>query len=322
MRIGLHCGFVCGKVSLFLRLFGHFLLFFCYERTKTFEREEGEFVKNRASGIGHRASGIGHRASGIGNKFALLAALLVSALSSLFIPLEQAQAQLLLTINPLQSDTNNTTLWTFSGSTIPELSSSIATQSNNSNHSASQAALFPFAATSGYLFNPSGTQFLTASAPARYNTATNYSLTANTYSLPQITTSSGTRTISHIRLQNNHPTDTLGIRVAGTTSLSYTNGVSVSWSGQGTLPYPIGDFSLTAANEYFYGAPAFAAGYVNGGIGTPTSFDLRVVVSSAPASLIVPEPEEYALIFGLFALGFVFSRRYWQKKQRQQATTS
>ena len=238
--------------------------------------------------------------------------------------MEQSQAQLILTINPLQSDTNNTTIWSFSGSSTPELSSSIATQSDNSNHSPSQSVLFPFAATSGYLYNPSGTQFLTTNAPARYNTATNHALFANTYSMPQITTPSGTRTISHIRLQNNHPTDTLGIRVSGTTSLSYTNGVAVSWTGQGTLPYPIGDFSLTADSEYFYGAPAFALGYVNGGIGNPTSFDLRVVVSGAPASLIIPEPEEYALIFALFALGFVILHRHFQKmqkKQRRQAAT-
>ena len=238
--------------------------------------------------------------------------------------MEQSQAQLVLTINPLQSDTNNTTIWTFSGSSTPEISSSIATQSDNSNHSPSQSVLFPFAATSGYLSNTSGTQFLTTNAPARYNTATNHALFANTYRMPQITTPSGTRTISHIRLQNNHPTDTLGIRVSGTTSLSYTNGVAVSWTGQGTLPYPIGDFSLTADGEYFYGAPAFALGYVNGGIGSPTSFDLRVVVSGAPASLIVPEPEEYALIFGLFALGFVILHRHFQKmqkKQRRQAAT-
>ena len=260
---------------------------------------KSNFVKIWASGIGHRASGIGHRASGIGNKSALLAALLVSALS--FVSLEQSQAQLILTINPLQGDTNNTTVWTFSGSTIPEFPSSIATQSDNSNHFGSQGNLRPFSS--------SGAQFLTATAPARYNTATNYSLTANTYSLPQITTSSGTRTISHIRLQNNASSDALGIRVSGTTSLSYTNGVAVSWSGQGTLPYPIGDFSLTADGEYFYGGPPFVDGYVNGSVNIPTSFGLRVVVSSAPASLIIPEPEEYALVFALFALGFVILHR-------------
>ena len=237
-------------------------------------------------------------------------AFLATALLSI-VPIEQSQAQLLLSINPLQGDTNNTTLWTFSGSSIPELSSSIALQSDNSNHFGSQGSLYPFAGTTG-------TQFLTTSAPARYNTATNYSLTANSNSLPQITTPFGTRTISRIRLQNNASSDTLGFRVAGTTSLSYTNGVSVSWSGQGTLPHPVSDFTLTAANEYFYGATPFVDGYVNGSINTPTSWGLRVIVSSAPRALI-PEPREYALVFGLFALGFVLfrHRRQMQKKQQQ-----
>lgn len=34
---------------------------------------------------------------------------------------------------------------------------------------------------------------------------------------------------------------------------------------------------------------------------------------------IIPEPEEYALVFGLFALAFVFFHRRFQKKQRQPA---
>ena len=40
------------------------------------------------------------------------------------------------------------------------------------------------------------------------------------------------------------------------------------------------------------------------------------MVSSTP---VVPEPEEYALVFGLFALGFVVVRRYFQKKRQQAA---
>ena len=247
-----------------------------------------------------------------------LGAFVVAATLLALTPLEQSQAQLYIDINPLQGDTNNTTLWTFSGSSTPDtlISSSIAPSSVNTNHFGSQGNLYPFSAGQNYFSNPSGTQFLTASAPARYNTATNHALTANTYSLPQITTSSGTRIISHIRLQNNHPADTLGIRVSGTTSLGYTDGAAVSWSGQGTLPYPIGDFSLTAANEYFYGSAAFAAGSLNADIGFPHQFGLRVIVSSAPASLIVPEPEEYALVFGLLALGFIFFHRRMRKKRQ------
>ena len=42
----------------------------------------------------------------------------------------------------------------------------------------------------------------------------------------------------------------MGIRVSGTNSLSYDAGDSVSWRGEGTMPYPIGDFSVTATNQY------------------------------------------------------------------------
>ena len=49
------------------------------------------------------------------------------------------------------------------------------------------------------------------------------------------------------------------------------------------------------------------------------SDDLVVIVVH---SVIIPEPEEYALVFGLFALGFVILRRHWQKKQRQQASAT
>ncbi len=43
-----------------------------------------------------------------------------------------------------------------------------------------------------------------------------------------------------------------------------------------------------------------------------------IVVHSA----IIPEPEEYALVFGLFALGFVILRRHFQKKRQQASATS
>ena len=36
----------------------------------------------------------------------------------------------------------------------------------------------------------------------------------------------------------------------------------------------------------------------------------------------IPEPKEYALVFGLFALAFVFFHRQMQKKRRQQQSTT
>ena len=173
---------------------------------------------------------------------------------------------------------------------------------------------------------PSGTQFLTASAPSRYDAPAFHSLTANPDPdwNPQITfqsaTSTNTRSISDIYLHNSL-VDTVGIRVAGSSALSYSASDNVSWSGQGTMSYPIGDFTLTAAGEYFYTYSAGPNFVASGTLGTSSSGGLRLVVSSEPRAL-VPEPEEYALVFGLFALGFVVVRRHFQKKGRQQAATS
>ena len=194
---------------------------------------------HRASGIGHRASGIGHRASGKRSGFVV--ALIVSALSSLFIPLEQAQTQLFLTINPLQSDTNNTTVWTFSGSSTDHPlfginSTSIKTVLSQDFDWQNSGGIVPFSSSGDLLFPTNALARYLPSAPSN-----NHLLTANTNSLPQITTPSSTRTISHIHLRNDETFDALGIRVAGS-ALNYSTNNAVSWSGQGTLPYPINDF--------------------------------------------------------------------------------
>ena len=113
----------------------------------------------------------------------------------------------------------------------------------------------------------------------------------------------------------------VGIRVVAS-SLSYSAANdAVSWNRQGTSPYPINEFTVTASGEYFYNyifGPYFVAA---GTQGTPTSGGLRVVVSSAPADL-VPEPQEYAIVFGLFALGFVIVLRHFQKKRQAEAAAN
>ena len=239
-------------------------------------------------------------------------------------PLEQSQAQLLLTVNPLQGDTNRT-VWTFTGSSSPFSAGTIPTATAGSTGTENTGFLSPFAGNTNSLGLPSGTQLFTAIAPSRYATAGYHSLTANPNPdwQPQITfqsaTSTNTRSISDIYFFNNPSIDYVGIRVAGSSALSYSASDNVSWSGQGTMSYPIGDFTLTPSGEYFYTynvGPNFVAA---GTLGTPSSGGLRLVVSSTPRTL-VPEPEEYALIFGLFALGFVLFRRHFQKKQRQPAS--
>ena len=98
---------------------------------------------------------------------------------------------------------------------------------------------------------------------------------------------------------NNSPDD-LGIRVSGS-ALSYSSGDSSAWVGSGLVNKPISDF--------------FAGTYNSQGPFFTSLSGMRVVVNSQ----VIPEPEEYALIFGLFALGFVILRRHRQKKRRRQA---
>ena len=43
---------------------------------------------------------------------------------------------------------------------------------------------------------------------------------------------------------------------------------------------------------------------------------VRLVINSQ----IIPEPEEYALVFALFALNFVIIRHHWEKKHCQSTT--
>ena len=55
-------------------------------------------------------------------------------------------------------------------------------------------------------------------------------------------------------------------------------------------------------------------------VGILANSTFRVFVYSSPEAF-VPEPEQYALVFGLFALGFVIVRRHLQKKRQAQAAS-
>ena len=94
----------------------------------------------------------------------------------------------------------------------------------------------------------------------------------------------------------------MGIRVSGS-NLSYSAGQSSAWVGAGLINKPIGDFFTGFTFNNTPTSPDFAQG--SGG--------LRVVVNSQ----VIPEPEEYALVFGLFALGFIFFRRRMMQRERQ-----
>ena len=94
----------------------------------------------------------------------------------------------------------------------------------------------------------------------------------------------------------------MGIRVSGS-SLSYSSGDASAWVGSGILNKPIGDF--------------FAGTYNSQGPFFTSLAGMRVTINSA----VIPEPEEYDLVFALFALAFVLFHRHFQKK-RHAATAS
>ena len=136
---------------------------------------------------------------------------------------------------------------------------------------------------------------------------------------PTLTVSSiGSRTIANMYFRDvpNSNWDDIGPRV--NTQLDYGDNANTartfSWTGAGVLNKPISHFNLTTPGTYNGARQANAGGILGGWVGTGDNV-LRIRIHS-----MIPEPEEYALVFALFALGFVFFHR--QKKQRQQSTTT
>ena len=132
---------------------------------------------------------------------------------------------------------------------------------------------------------------------------TNITFASSATNMPTITIGSGSRPISHLYLKDDGSSDAMGIRVSGS-ALSYFTGNSSAWTGAGILNKPIGDFftgTFDNRTTSFIPTARFVANS-NGSV--------RVVVHRA----IIPEPKEYALVFALFALGFVIIRRHCQKK--------
>ena len=259
--------------------------------------------------------------------------MVVSALSSLLVPLEQSQAQLYVDIYPSQESTNGT-LYIFSGSTTAARQQSqtrvIRTSSSGNNWFDQDTARFfdsLFASDPG-----TGVKSLSA-IPASTATSTNKdynSLLGNLRlrnpaftnanlnvltNTPTMTAAANSQTITHLYFRNVAGSDRFGPRVAS--SLNYNQNGTISWTGAGTLAnVPISVFSTR--DPYIRARKIGSAGsFYGGSAGTTTQVanGLRIRVHTA----IIPEPEEYAIVFGLFALGFVVVRRYWQKKKRHTA---
>ena len=83
---------------------------------------------------------------------------------------------------------------------------------------------------------------------------------------------------------------------------------------------PLSHFPVTTPGSYIGNRQANAGGILGSWVGAGQN-NVRIRVHA-----MIPEPEEYALVFALFALGFVFFHRHRQKKQQRQhaqaATTS
>ena len=99
-------------------------------------------------------------------------------------------------------------------------------------------------------------------------------------------------------------------------ALSYNQNDAISWTGAGVLTnVAIGVFNTR--DPYIRARRPDSGGTFYGMLSQFTSQPsdgLRWRVHTN----IIPEPEEYALVFALFALGFVFFHRRWQKMQKKR----
>ncbi len=227
-----------------------------------------------------------------------------------------AQAQLLINVYPSQDSPTSETLWIFSGSSTASANSALRTSGGfsiddswisngnvfNANSPTNQTiSLSPLFSSAS---NPIDIESIQKRIPGGARTQVFAASATNT---PTITIASGSRTIANLWMSDNGNQDNFGIRVSGS-SLSYSSGNSSAWVGSGILNKPIGDFFAGTFNNNAFQS-IFAAN--SGG-------SVRVVINSQ----VIPEPEEYALVFGLFALGFVLFRRHFQKKKRRQQTAT
>ena len=183
----------------------------------------------------------------------LLAALIVSAFSSLFVPLEQSQAQLLIDI---YSSQDNHTFFVFTGSATIARSGTIRTNGDS--------------ATSEDTF------------------------------------------IGGFNVENH------SFGTSTSSDLLYSSGDFSSWSGASVFinasiqNFKAGDYYLRHKTQAL---ARYIVAHQKHGNNQNQNFHIRI------HGAILPEPEEYALAFGLVALGFVFFHRYFHKKRKRSATS-
>ena len=120
---------------------------------------------------------------------------------------------------------------------------------------------------------------------------------------PTISAGSASKTIGNIFMNDTASFDEMGIRGTSGGNLVYTNGQTTRLFGSGIMNKPIGDFPTPEGNNN--------EATFSGRHGAPFFGRIHVIHIHGR---VIPEPEEYALVFGLFALAFVIVRRHFQKK--------
>ena len=256
-----------------------------------------------------------------------LVAFIATALFSL-VPLEQSQAQIYIDVYPSQDNPTTHTLWIFSGSSIADRSftlfattnyaqGTIRTSSGNAYDEQDTArlstspfnantpnnavlALTPFSVTSSSTNYPKDYDSIRRRIPGGTRSQL---FAANATNTPTLRIGADTQTISHMYLHG--ATNGIGPRVSTAFTYGESSTEGMNWRGAGLLAKPIGDFNAGTFNSLspptqtgtFFSRPA-------------NTFQFRV------HSAVIPEPEQYALILGLFALGFVILRRHFQKKRQ------
>ena len=276
-------------------------------------------------------------------------AFLVAATLLALAPLEQSQAQLYIDIFPSQDDTN-ATLWVFSGSsragvTINNVGPYIRRsgsydrrdthKTQNAFVRSTPAATYNLTALRTASATNSPLDFESLRARLGHTIKLGTTNTLDDITIPSTATNvptmsyagRGSRTLAAMHLNNVSGTgwDDVGPRVTGSSDFNYGTGQpNVNWVGAGVMTNkPISHFHLTDLfatnpNDRFAGNRRG-----NAVLRSFTGWEERTGLRIRVHGKVIPEPQEYALVFGLFALGFVVVHRHRQKKKRQtQATTS
>lgn len=275
-------------------------------------------------------SALGSRASGPSS---LIAGLFVVAFSWV-LPWERSQAQLYIDVYQSR-DNANQTLWVFSGSsTAAQLWSVRNNAAGNANFNRQDS--WEVVENSGglYIANAPSNQQLALTSIADQDAVTSRdrwyvanvltNLTTDTAPTITFTTNSVDQSRGLWGLFLNEDTgsgstdrDELGVRVSGG-SFRYENAAGSAWSGAGLLAKPFSDFYAGDADGTF----------TFNNLGSATTGPRFAAESQGSVQVrfhrgtIIPEPEAYALVFGMFALGFVLfrhQRRRQMQKNNQQA---